>query len=400
MASQIQLKRGLKNNLPTLNIAEPAFTIDTNEFFVGNGIDNIEFAKKDYVDNQINTIADNTKLISFSYDQYATTDGQTIFEIPYEYFNANTDTLIVFNNGKKGLLSDYIITEPVEVDGVITKGYITLKEGRALNEYVGMLILKNVITGNEGAVSGDLITIDSLPQDRVKGLTNSLNLKAPLASPDLIGIPTAPTAATGTNTTQIATTAFVTAHTSDFKQHVNSNRLTASQLNNTTLKAGFYTNTGDGILNGDGSTFKTGWWHVTVSYHLDNNGYGHQTIYPLNIAGEGIYERSANGTTWGAWRAVITASGGTMTGILTAQSNASYGTRQVRNIIISTADANLGAMQNGDIWIKIYSFGSPVEYEISSAVNPSHLSSNSNLDLINSSKLIQQLLAINIVIIS
>lgn len=39
----------------------------------------------------------------------------------------------------------------------------------------------------------------------------ALNLKAPLASPTLTGTPTAPTAAPGTNTNQIATTAFVTA---------------------------------------------------------------------------------------------------------------------------------------------------------------------------------------------
>ena len=37
----------------------------------------------------------------------------------------------------------------------------------------------------------------------------ALALKAPLASPALTGVPTAPTAAAGTNTTQIATTAFV-----------------------------------------------------------------------------------------------------------------------------------------------------------------------------------------------
>ncbi|HYJ44079.1 MAG TPA: hypothetical protein VEW06_06445 [Xanthobacteraceae bacterium] len=39
----------------------------------------------------------------------------------------------------------------------------------------------------------------------------ALNLKAPLASPSLTGAPTAPTAASGTSTTQLATTAFVTA---------------------------------------------------------------------------------------------------------------------------------------------------------------------------------------------
>lgn len=39
----------------------------------------------------------------------------------------------------------------------------------------------------------------------------TFNLKAPLASPTFTGVPAAPTAASGTNTTQLATTAFVTA---------------------------------------------------------------------------------------------------------------------------------------------------------------------------------------------
>lgn len=43
----------------------------------------------------------------------------------------------------------------------------------------------------------------------VDGLQAALDDKAPLASPTLSGTPTAPTAASGTNTTQIATTAFV-----------------------------------------------------------------------------------------------------------------------------------------------------------------------------------------------
>ncbi|ENA7024427.1 tail fiber protein [Escherichia coli] len=42
-------------------------------------------------------------------------------------------------------------------------------------------------------------------------INNALALKAPLASPALTGIPTAPTAAQGTNNTQIATTAYVRA---------------------------------------------------------------------------------------------------------------------------------------------------------------------------------------------
>ena len=45
------------------------------------------------------------------------------------------------------------------------------------------------------------------------GLKVELDKKAPLDSPALIGVPTAPTAAAGTNTTQLATTAFVHAAT-------------------------------------------------------------------------------------------------------------------------------------------------------------------------------------------
>lgn len=50
--------------------------------------------------------------------------------------------------------------------------------------------------------------------------------------------------------------------------------------------------------------------------------------------------------------ASVNRTGDTMTGILTAQTNTSYTVRQVRNMILSAADASVGAMQNGDIWIK------------------------------------------------
>jgi len=45
----------------------------------------------------------------------------------------------------------------------------------------------------------------------VTGLQGALDAKAPLASPALTGVPSAPTAAAGTNTTQLATTAFAKA---------------------------------------------------------------------------------------------------------------------------------------------------------------------------------------------
>jgi hypothetical protein len=63
----------------------------------------------------------------------------------------------------------------------------------------------------DGVSSFDALT-DKATADIVgtnTSVANALALKAPLASPALTGAPTAPTAAPGTNTTQLATTAFV-----------------------------------------------------------------------------------------------------------------------------------------------------------------------------------------------
>jgi hypothetical protein len=44
--------------------------------------------------------------------------------------------------------------------------------------------------------------------------------------------------------------------------------------------------------------------------------------------------------------------GGTFTGVVKAQNNNSHTTAQIRNIILSTADANADLMGEGDLWIK------------------------------------------------
>jgi hypothetical protein len=64
------------------------------------------------------------------------------------------------------------------------------------------------------------------------GLQNEILTKAPSASPSLTGTPIAPTAAAGTNTTQIATTAFVIA------ERTNTATLTNKTLTDPTINAG------------------------------------------------------------------------------------------------------------------------------------------------------------------
>lgn len=65
------------------------------------------------------------------------------------------------------------------------------------------------VTGLDAALAGKAASVHTHVISDVSGLQGALDAKAPLASPALIGAPTAPTAAGGTNTTQIATTAFV-----------------------------------------------------------------------------------------------------------------------------------------------------------------------------------------------
>lgn len=71
-------------------------------------------------------------------------------------------------------------------------------------------IISNV-TGLQSALDGKAAASHAHATSDVTGLDNALAAKAPLASPTLTGTPTAPTAAPGTNTTQVSTTAFVAA---------------------------------------------------------------------------------------------------------------------------------------------------------------------------------------------
>lgn len=66
----------------------------------------------------------------------------------------------------------------------------------------------SALTETDGYIDATFQDI-AITESQVANLTTDLANKAPLASPALTGTPTAPTASAGTNSTQIATTAFV-----------------------------------------------------------------------------------------------------------------------------------------------------------------------------------------------
>lgn len=90
--------------------------------------------------------------------------------------------------------------------------------------------------------------IPTLQISHIMNLSTSLGLKAPLASPNFTGTPVAPTAAAGTNTTQIATTAFVT-----------------NAVGTATAGALQYKGTAAKESDISGQAYKKGWYYVVAT---------------------------------------------------------------------------------------------------------------------------------------
>jgi hypothetical protein len=117
-----------------------------------------------------------------------------------------------------GQLTDYVDTTLADINlpeisiGTVT----TLAAGETATAelagtYPNLLLNLGLPRGATGSgTSAAFADITGAVADNV-ALTAALDLKASLASPTLTGVPAGPTAAPGTNTTQLATTAFVTA---------------------------------------------------------------------------------------------------------------------------------------------------------------------------------------------
>lgn len=129
------------------------------------------------------------------------------------------------NNGQIEIVDvkEYTSGETYQVGDIVKvddKYYIVTVAGSPtewnLSAVSKIIIIEALDEKANTADLGDLATKDAVSWGEVAGtlsnqtdLKNALDAKAPLASPALTGTPTAPTASSGTNSTQIATTAFV-----------------------------------------------------------------------------------------------------------------------------------------------------------------------------------------------
>jgi hypothetical protein len=119
------------------------------------------------------------------------------------------------NNFEIGARIDAITTDVTAASEDFDLVFRTMANGAAAAERmrIGSTGLVNVASF---AIAGTTVTATAAELNFVAGVTSAiqtqLNAKANLASPPLTGTPTAPTATAGTNTTQLATTAFVLAN--------------------------------------------------------------------------------------------------------------------------------------------------------------------------------------------
>lgn len=112
------------------------------------------------------------------------------------------------SNVQSGMLTVY--DDPVDAMGISTKNYtdnnITQAEQRQNTN-----LRNNVaaINNSIGILTTEINTVNNYVVNSVTQINANLALRAAIASPTFTGVPAAPTAAAGTNTTQLATTAFV-----------------------------------------------------------------------------------------------------------------------------------------------------------------------------------------------
>ena len=124
--------------------------------------------------------------------------------------DANFTTTLTTSIGLKAPLESPTFTGTVTLpSGTVTSAMIadgTIVAGDIAD---GAVTSGKILDGT--IVNADINASAAIAQSKIADLTTDLAAKAPLASPDLTGVPTAPTAAANTNTTQVATTAFAKA---------------------------------------------------------------------------------------------------------------------------------------------------------------------------------------------
>ncbi len=132
--------------------------------------------------------------------------------------NSDSETMAATPKAVKSIKDLADTKAPIESPSLTgTPTAPTAAQGTNSTQIANTAFVKAAITALINGAPGTLDTLKEIAAainndpNYSTTINNALALKAPLASPALTGVPTAPTAAQGTNNTQIATTAYVRA---------------------------------------------------------------------------------------------------------------------------------------------------------------------------------------------
>ncbi len=250
MAQTIKIKRGLSTNLPaSFEMGELAYVTDTQQLYVGTGtgrvlINNPQFTLPDVgtegtyykvtTDSKGRVISGQTTLSTTDIEGLGTAAskdiGTTSGTIPVLGANgklntsvlpaiAISDTFVVATQAAMLALTAEVGDIAIRTD--LSKSFILKEDGASvLANWQELLTPTDAVTsvaGKTGAVTltksdvglGNVDNTSDADKPISTATAAALAEKAPLASPTFTGIPKATTAEPDTNTTQIATTAFV-----------------------------------------------------------------------------------------------------------------------------------------------------------------------------------------------
>ena len=194
------------------------------------------------------------------------------------------------------------------------------------------------------ALEWETFYLESTGFNAVGGGSSALNLKANIASPTLTGVPASTTATAGTNTTQIATTAFVSVAIANL---VGSSPATLDTLNELATALGsdanFATTTANSIgtkLSKAGDTITGDMANSATGFFTNPSGTTAQRpVSPLN--GMTRYNTTTLRNEYysnGAWRNHARLEGDTFTGLVNLSAGANIASASTVNLTVATGN--------------------------------------------------------------
>jgi len=137
---------------------------------------------------------------------FALSKDETNFRLTGVYDGG--EKIMLQSNVQTGMLTVY--DNPVDAMGISTKNYtdttVTQAEQRQNTNLVSNV---NAINTTLGTLTTEINRVNNYAFNNITQLNSDVALRATIASPTFTGVPAAPTADAGTDTTQLATTAFV-----------------------------------------------------------------------------------------------------------------------------------------------------------------------------------------------